>query len=108
MTHERKSVQQIRTLSELVDRRRTRTSAGALLELSMLETEKMRLARELRRTTARCKEIEDRMAEINTKQVRLKQFVDEPTAAAARDADIPRLPIHAAPPDGFKKRRLSY
>ena len=40
MVTEKRGVQQIKTMGGIVDGRRTRTSAGALLELSMLEMEK--------------------------------------------------------------------
>ena len=49
MAIEKRGVQHIKTLAGLVDGRRTRTSSGALLELSMLEMEKQRLVLEMQR-----------------------------------------------------------
>ncbi len=75
MLNERKGVQSIRTMGVLVDRRRARTSAGALLEMSALASEKERLQRELDRLGRRRSEIETRLAEIEVKGRRLQGFV---------------------------------
>src|SRR3990172_11108719 len=50
---EKRGVQHLKTMAGLVDARRTRTSSGALLELSMLEMEKQRLLLEMRRAERR-------------------------------------------------------
>lgn len=104
MAHERRGLQQVRTLAGLVDGRRARTSAGALLELSMLEMEKTRLTKEIARADHRCGEIRRRLDEINAKQRRLQGFVERP----AGEPPAAPLPVHAAPPRTFKRRRLLY
>ena len=122
MATEKRGVQQIKTMARLVDARRTRTSSGALLELSMLEMEKQRLFKEMQRAERRCLEIRTRMADIETKQQWLQRFVDrsvgeilqgQPTATSsgwsgsALPAASP-LPIHSAPTDRLKRRQLAY
>ena len=63
----------------LVDRRRARTSAGALLELSTLANERQRLQYELERWRRRYAEIEARLAEIREKEQWLHNFVQGAT-----------------------------
>ena len=109
MAHDRRGVQQIRTFAGLVDRRRARTSAGALLELSMLEMEKTRLMLEMQRAERRCAEIRRRRAEIDAKQHRLQRFVEKPNGEAPQsETAAAPLPIHTVPVDKLKRRRLSY
>ncbi|MGQ0708629.1 MAG: hypothetical protein ACT4NV_02660 [Rhodoferax sp.] len=98
-------MQHIKTLAGLVDGRRARTSAGALLELSMLEMEKQRLTKEMERSERRCSEIRGRIAEIQAKQQRLQRFVDRPQGELAAAAP---LPIHAEPSGRLKRRQLTY
>jgi hypothetical protein len=117
---ELRGVMQIKTMASLVDARRIRTSAGALLELSMLEMEKERLKKEMLRAEQRLNEIRSRTGEIEAKQQRLNLFVDRsavtnPASAAAQagqpvmgPAAAAPFPIHHAPTDGFKRRQLSY
>ena len=111
MALEQRGVQHIKTIAGLVDARRARTSSGALLELSMLEMEKQRLVLEMRRAERRCAEIRGRLAEIEGKQHRLQRFVEklngEAQAPQAHTVASP-LPIHSAPTDKLKRRRLSY
>ncbi len=111
MAIEKRGVQHLRTLAGLVDGRRTRTSSGALLELSMLEMEKQRLMKEMQRAERRGAEIRGRLAEIDRKGLRLRRFVEKRSAEAAtpeaRTASSP-LPIHSAPKDKLKRRQLSY
>ena len=64
-----------RTLSALVDRRRTRTPAGALLELSAMASEKQLLTREVDRWNRRNGEIQARLADIADKERRLMAVV---------------------------------
>lgn len=108
MANECKGVQRIRTMGQLVDGRRSRTSAGALLELSMLEMEKTRLNLEIRRSDRRCAAIRQRMGEIEAKQNMLKRFVAEPQIAQPQQADAVDLQIHSLPQDRLKRRRLCY
>ncbi len=111
MATEKRGVQQIKTMGGIVDGRRVRTSAGALLELSMLEMEKQRLLKEMKRAQQRCSEIQARVADIETKQVRLQKSVKKPygeTLANQAMAATP-LPIHTAPGgDRLKRRALAY
>lgn len=111
MVSERRSVQHLKTLAGLVDGRRARTSAGALLELSMLEMEKQRLVKEVQRAERRGAEIRGRLAEIDKKGSRLQQFVEKRSAEAptaeVRAASSP-LTVHSGPPDKLKRRQLCY
>ena len=113
MATDKRGVQQIKTMGGIVDGRRTRTSAGALLELSMLEMEKTRLTKELERAQRRSLEIQARVLEIETKQVRLQRFVDRPIAVFSSANSVmgsaTPLPIHTAPAEQRMKRRsLAY
>ena len=114
MATEKRGVTHIKTMAALVDARRSRTSAGALLELAMLEMEKQRLKKEMLRAESRAAEIATRMHEIETKQCRLQSFVeraeiDFPTAqGASSPGAAPAFPIFTAPTDGLKRRALAY
>jgi len=109
MANERRSIQQVRTMGQLVDGRRARTSAGAMLELSMLEMEKTRLTKEIQRSERRCADIGQRLAEIDAKQNRLKRFVADPPAAKPQETTgAADLTVHTAPQDRLKRRRLCY
>lgn len=108
MGPDRRGVQQIRTLAGLVDGRRSRTSAGALLELSMLEMEKTRLTKEMQRADRRCAEIRKRLGDIGVKQQRIQRFVEKPQGDGPGDATAAPLPLHTVPVGKLKRRRLSY
>jgi hypothetical protein len=108
MANNIRGIQQVRTMGGLTDRRRSRTSAGALMEMSVLESEKMRLTRDVRRTERRLDEIRQRLAEINAKQHRLKSFIDSPQGEKPSATDSLALPIHSPPLDGLRKKHLSY
>ena len=111
MTLEKRGVQHLKTMAGLVDGRRSRTSAGALLELSMLEMEKQRLVQEMQRCERRCAEIRGRLTEIEVKQHRLQRFVEKPRGeaqASQTHAPASSFPIHPPPTDKLKRRRLSY
>ncbi len=112
MAADKRGVLNIKTMASLVDGRRIRTSAGALLEMSMIEMEKQRLKKEMLRAEQRSAEIRARMAELDVKQVRLQLFVERPSvdiqlSAASLSAAQP-LPIFTAPTDRLKRRQLSY
>ena len=111
MAFDMRGVQHLKTLAGLVDGRRTRTSSGALLELSMLEMERQRLMKEVQRAERRGAEIRGRLAEIDKKALRLQRSVEKRNAEApiseTRTASSP-LPIHSAPTDKLKRRQLSY
>lgn len=112
MSADKRGVQQIKTMGSIIDNRRSRTSAGALLELSMLEMEKQRLTKERDRAQRRSLEIQARVLEIENKQVRLQRFVDRPIAVFQANGTMGAaspLPIHAAPTEQRMKRRsLTY
>lgn len=111
MAAEKRGVQHLKTMAGLVDGRRTRTSAGALLELSMLEMEKQRLVLEMQRAGRRCAEIRGRLIEIDKKGLRLQRFVEKLSGevqASQAQTDASPLRIHSPPTDKLKRRRLSY
>ena len=109
MANNIRGIQQVRTMGGLTDQRRTRTSAGALMEMSVLESEKMRLTLN-ERTERHLVEIRQRLADINAKQLRLQAFVDSPQAGGEKPsvADSSAFPIYTPQSDGLRKRRLSY
>ena len=78
MASPKRGMQGVRTMGGLVDRRRARTSAGALMELSVLANEKKRLEQERDRVRRRQAEIDGRLAEIVDKERRLYEFVTKP------------------------------
>ncbi len=86
----------IRRLSGIVDARRSRSPHGALLEMSMLEMERQRLAAEAARAVRRCEEIAVRIAEIERRQQRLQRFVERREPAreplAASTSSSPKTP----------------
>ena len=111
MATEKRGVLHIKTMAALVDVRRSRTSAGALLELSMLEMEKQRLNKEKARAEQRGLEINGRINEIEVKQRRLQSFVERPSAEIQAHNTLPPaspFPTHTAPTDRLKRRQLSY
>ncbi|MGA9925496.1 MAG: hypothetical protein WBQ29_19025, partial [Isosphaeraceae bacterium] len=61
-------------MAVLVDQRRTRTPAGALIELSALANEKLLLDREVARASRRGIEIQRRLMEIAAKEDRLMKL----------------------------------
>lgn len=109
MSHERRSVTELRTMAGLMDARRRRTSHGALLELSMLEVAKQRLTAERQRIERRCADIRKSIEEIDRKAQRLHRFVERASSGAPETAAaaIP-LAIHELPPGKMKRRRLTY
>jgi hypothetical protein len=108
MNSERRGVTNLRTMAGLVDGRRKRTSYGALLELSMLEMEKERLAAEVLRTALRTADINKRLAEIDSKKVRLLKFVDKPPVGAHSMVAAESFPTFTVQPSHARSRRLSY
>jgi chromosome segregation ATPase len=70
-----KTARSIKTIGALLDHRRTRTSSGALLELSALANERQRLQYELERWQRRRAEIKNRLAEITEKEQWLSAIV---------------------------------
>lgn len=89
MASEMKSIRGIRTMGRLVDGRRVRTPAGALIELSAIANEKQLLKRELDRYARRHVEIEARLTEIAAKEARLMAMATDPNT-------MPVLPIRAS------------
>jgi hypothetical protein len=71
-----------RTMGGLVDQRRIRTPAGALLELSGLASEKKRLNTEIKRWERRSVDIQARLADIAEKEARLMKVVTAATPNA--------------------------
>ncbi len=91
MANERKGVQSVRTMGAVVDSRRTRSTAGALLELSAMANEKMLLQKELDRWTRRRKEIQGRLGELAKKEQRLLALVQGPGAVTILAGSEPDL-----------------
>jgi hypothetical protein len=79
-------------MGALVDSRRTRTAAGALLELSAMANEKLLLHKELHRWKSRHVEIRRRLAEIAANERRLMALVQ----AAEPDGSMAQAPASAA------------
>jgi hypothetical protein len=102
MAGSRKGVRSIKTMAALVDRRRSRTTAGALLEMSVLANEKERLRQELEAAERRRLEIEARLVEIEEKEGRLAAFLQDPTLKATNHAPV------TEGPQGVKMKEISY
>jgi anti-sigma factor RsiW len=101
----RKSAHGIKTIRVLLDGRRVRTPAAALLELSALSNERERLRAELARWTRRQAEIGARLAEIADKEARLHSFLQLPPGAA--EGTTRALPLAEAPRN-LVSRELNY
>ncbi len=82
MPIEKRGLQSVKTMNCLVDRRRIRSSAEALMELSVLANEKQRLHQEMERARRRITDIEQRLTEIADKETRLFRSVKEPPPVA--------------------------
>jgi predicted nuclease with TOPRIM domain len=67
-----------KTLRNKVDRFKARTPQGALLELTRLTQEKMRLQEETKRWERRMAEIRSRLTEIAEMEVWLYRFIENP------------------------------
>jgi hypothetical protein len=96
MSFERRGVQGIKTMAALVDQRRTRTPAGALIELSALANEKLLLDREVSRAARRGIEIQRRLKEIAAKEDRLMKLAQG--AAPAPEPVLETKPVPSATP----------
>jgi hypothetical protein len=115
MAFERRGVQGIRTMAALVDQRRTRTAAGALIELSALANEKLLLDREVARASRRGIEIQRRLKEIAAKEDRLMKLaqgaalpqepVDETKPVPS---EAPRTPVEMPTSSRFKISEFTY
>ena len=115
MAFERRGVQGIRTMAVLVDQRRTRTPAGAFIELSALANEKLLLEREVARASRRGIEIQRRLKEIAAKEDRLMKLAQgaaqppepvdetEPVPSAT-----PRTPVEMPTNSRFKISEFTY
>lgn len=103
MIRGRRSMRSMRTMGLLVDKRRLRSAAGALLELSVLANEKVRLHKELARLHARQEEIEVRCAEIEEKERQLHSFIEKPTP----DGLVPAAAAGTSP-KRIRTRELHY
>jgi hypothetical protein len=88
---EQRGVRSIRTMGALVDSRRTRTAAGALLELSAIANEKLLIQKELERWTRRHAEIQARLGEIAAKETRLMSIVQSQSAISPPPPAAPAI-----------------
>lgn len=110
-----KGVQSIRTTRALLDARRVKSSAGALMELAALATERQRLLAEVERWLRRQSEIQLRLEEIAEREVRLEMVVE---SRAERNAELNQVALGGTPPvravplaepvRGLATRELSY
>ena len=75
MASEKRGLQGIKTTGALLDTRRARTPAGALLELSAMANEKNLLNKELARWKRRHAEIQARLDQIRAKEQKLLALV---------------------------------
>ena len=111
MTSEKRGVQHLKTMAGLVDCRRNRTTAGALLELSMLAMEKGRLDQEVARAARRFREVEGRRTEIAVKSARLQKFVER-NPEVPTEIDVAGKPsalqVHEVRNTTMRRRVLSY
>ena len=82
MANKKQGLKSVKTMASLMDRRRARSAAGALMELSVLANEELRLQQELERSRLRQTEIGKRLAEIADKEARLYGFIKEPPPVA--------------------------
>ncbi len=92
MTSSMRGMQSIRTMKAMVDKRRTRTTAGALLELSAMASERLLLQREMARWERRYAEIQARLADIGAKENACLPWCRIPRPAPRR----PLLPERSA------------
>jgi hypothetical protein len=112
VANEKRGLQGIRTMGALLDTRRARTPAGALLELSSMANEKVLLQNELKRQARRNAEINKRLTEIAAKELRLLALVQDPASALAGGnigAKAPTAAVAAAaatPPDIMQRIRV--
>ena len=115
MAFERRGVQGIRTMAVLVDQRRTRTPAGAFIELSALANEKLLLEREVARASRRGIEIQRRLMEITAKEDRLMKLAQgaapppEPVSETKPvPSAAPRTPVEIPASSRFKVSEFNY
>lgn len=112
MGAETRGLQGIRTMGALLDHRRARTPAGALLELSAMANEKLLLQKELNRWKRRHSEIQARLAELAAKERRLLAYVQDPeavaVAAAAGARPSPMPAAEAAAPQNLRIKEFTY
>ncbi|HKI18819.1 MAG TPA: hypothetical protein VKA15_13115 [Isosphaeraceae bacterium] len=102
-------------MAALVDKRRTRTPAGALIELSALANEKLLLDREVSRATRRDIEIQRRLREIAAKADRLMKLAQGGTPPPETSpltrpvsSDPPRAPVEMPASSRFKISEFTY
>jgi hypothetical protein len=105
MASVKRGVQSIRTMGVLVDKRRARTPAGALLELSAMANEKQLLQRELARWGRRHAEIQVRLGEIAAKEQRLMAVVQNPSLTSSV---TPLPPTEAAAARRLRIKEFTY
>lgn len=99
-----RGLQSIRTMGVLVDKRRARTTAGALLELSAMANEKLLLQNEMTRWQRRSIEIQHRLAEISAKEKRLLALVQDPANSPENGPPT----IEFAAPHRMRNQEFSY
>ena len=88
---QKRGVLDIKTFTNITDRRRARTPHGAYLELACLALHKHRLLKERQGFEARNAEIEARVREMDRKVVALRTFVEDPSSFVAAAPQSPNL-----------------
>lgn len=89
----KRGVRDIKTFTNITDRRRARTPHGAYLELASLALHKYRLLQERRFAESRNAEIEAQIHDMDRKTVVLRSFVEDPSSFVAA---APQSPSQAA------------
>jgi len=106
MATPRRGLRGVKTMAGLSDRRRSRSTAGALMELSVLANEKERLGRELATAERRGTDIQTRLAEIAEKEGRLKTFIKEPPQVL--EGVPPKAAVSRESAKGVKTKEIGY
>ena len=90
----KRGIRDIKTFTNITDRRRARTPHGAYLELACLALHKNRLLKERQGFEARNAEIEARVREMDRKAAALRTFVEDPNSFVL---EPPRTPTAREP-----------
>ena len=90
----KRGVLDIKTFTNITDRRRARTPHGAYLEIASLALHKHRLMKEHQTAEARNAAIEEQIREMDRKVVALRTFVEDPSSFVL---EPPRTPVARGP-----------
>jgi len=93
----KRGIRDIKTFTNITDRRRARTPHGAYLEIASLALHKHRLMKEHQAAEVRNAAIEDQIREMDRKVVALHTFVQDPKSFVLGP---PRTPAAREPTEG--------